>query len=105
MDALGLLLGILVSGLIVGALARLALPGPDPLPLWQTVLLGVLGSVVGGVVGGVVLSLVGVDAGDPAEAGLYGFLSSVVGASLLLILYRRLVQRRGITGPGAQRIR
>lgn len=45
------ILGILLSGLIVGALARLALPGPQPLGCLGTVAVGVVGSVVGGLLG------------------------------------------------------
>ena len=47
---LGIILAIVLGGLIVGALARLALPGPDPMPIWATILLGWSGSIVGGVV-------------------------------------------------------
>lgn len=57
-----------LSGLIVGALARLALPGKDPLSLWQTMLVGWAGSfgagllsllVFGRNVGGITLSILG----------------------------------------------
>ena len=37
-DVLGALLSIVFSGFLIGALARLALPGPDPMPFWLTVL-------------------------------------------------------------------
>ena len=47
---LGAILSLLVSGLIIGLLARFAVPGKDPLPLWQTILLGISGSIVGGAV-------------------------------------------------------
>lgn len=45
---IGYLLALLFVGLIVGALARLALPGPDPMSLIQTILVGVGGSFVAG---------------------------------------------------------
>lgn len=45
------LLGILLSSLIIGALARLALPGRDPMPIWMTLLIGFVGALVGGFVG------------------------------------------------------
>ena len=46
-----LFLALLVAaGFVVGGLARLALPGPDPMPWWQTVLLGWAGSLVAGIV-------------------------------------------------------
>ena len=49
------ILAIILSGLVVGALARLALPGPDPMPIWMTILLGWGGSLVGGVISWVFL--------------------------------------------------
>lgn len=57
---LGALLSIVVSGLIIGLLARFAVPGRDPLRLWQTILLGIAGSLVGGTAAG----LLGVPDGD-----------------------------------------
>jgi uncharacterized membrane protein YeaQ/YmgE (transglycosylase-associated protein family) len=84
------LVSILVTGLVVGAFARLAVPGPDPMPLWATVLFGLAGSFLGGGVG-------------YAMGGLAGlFLGSVVAATVLILGYRRLVQGRPITGPGAK---
>ena len=91
---MGLLLFIiilLVGGLIVGGLARLAVPGPDPMPVWGTIALGVGGSIVGGIVARVLFNTWG------------GFSFAFLGAVLLLILYRRFVQHRPLTGPGARR--
>ena len=88
-----MVVGVLVSGLVVGALARFAVPGPDPMPVWKTVLLGVAGSLVGGGVGYSLGGRVG------------AFSGSVLAATLLLIAYRRLVQRRPLTGPDANRLR
>jgi len=84
-----LVLVIPLSGLIVGALARLAVPGPDPMSIWRTIALGIVGSIIGVVVA----SLLGLGNG--------GIFLSVLGAVLVLIAYRRWVQRRPITGPGA----
>jgi len=95
---LGAILSLIVSGLILGLLARFAVPGKDPLKLWQTILLGIAGSLLGGVVAG----LLGVlDGDDTIEAGeaLASFLFALGGAIVLLILYRKLVQKRSITGP------
>ena len=92
MELLVLVLLVALSGLIVGALARLAVPGPDPMSIWRTIALGIVGSIVGTLIG----RLLGFEAGS--------VLFSIVGAVLLLIAYRRLVQRRGITGPGARRL-
>ncbi len=90
------LLSAAVGGLIVGLLARLAIPGRDPMPLWTTILLGIAGSLLGGFVAG---ALFGQDA--------YGwaFPFAVGGASVLLGLHRSFVQRRPLFGPGARRSR
>jgi uncharacterized membrane protein YeaQ/YmgE (transglycosylase-associated protein family) len=72
-------------GLIVGALARFALPGPDPMPWWQTILLGLAGSFVGGIVGRLLFG---------GRGG--GIILSVVGAVILLALHRKYVQKRPV---------
>ena len=79
-------------GLIVGALARLALPGPDPMGILATIGLGLAGSFVGGIVAHLLLGTAG------------GIVFAILGAILLLYLYRRYVQHRGITGPSANRL-
>jgi uncharacterized membrane protein YeaQ/YmgE (transglycosylase-associated protein family) len=89
-DILVFILVVALGGLVVGALARLAVPGPDPMSIWRTIALGVVGSFIGGLIAG----LVGVGGGG----GM--FLLAFAGAVLLLIAYRRVFQRRGITGPG-----
>jgi uncharacterized membrane protein YeaQ/YmgE (transglycosylase-associated protein family) len=98
---LGAIIGIVVSGLIVGALARFAVPGPDPLPIWKTILLGILGSIIGGIVAGL-LGLIDNDETLTGGEVVTSFLCSLGGAVLLLILYRRFVQNRPITGPDAR---
>jgi uncharacterized membrane protein YeaQ/YmgE (transglycosylase-associated protein family) len=97
---LGALLSLLVSGLIIGLLARFAVPGKDPLKLWQTIVLGLSGSLLGGLVA----RLLGVINGDDTVTGNEAFASfafSLGGAIVLLILYRKFVQKRPITGPDA----
>jgi uncharacterized membrane protein YeaQ/YmgE (transglycosylase-associated protein family) len=90
-DLIVFLLLLALSGLIVGALARLAVPGPDPMSLWATIALGIAGSFVGGIVA----QLLGMDGA--------GIILMVIGAVVVLLAYRRFVQQRPITGPGAQR--
>jgi uncharacterized membrane protein YeaQ/YmgE (transglycosylase-associated protein family) len=90
---LGDIVVIVLSGLVIGALGRLAVPGPDPMPIWATILLGIVGSIVGGTVA----VAVGFGAGGV-------FVLSVLAATLLVIVYRRIVQRRGISGPDAKRV-
>jgi uncharacterized membrane protein YeaQ/YmgE (transglycosylase-associated protein family) len=83
------IIGSLIVGLIVGALARLILPGRDPMGCLATALLGIAGSVVGGIVGHFVFRQ-----GD--EDGYFrpGFLLSLLGAILLLWLWRMIQKRR-----------
>lgn len=81
------ILGLILWGFVVGALARLALPGPDPMPWYATIGLGLGGSLVGGLVAQVILGMAG------------GLIFAVLGAIVLLYLYRRFAQGRGITGP------
>jgi uncharacterized membrane protein YeaQ/YmgE (transglycosylase-associated protein family) len=80
------ILSILITGLIVGALARLALPGPDPMSIWMTILLGIGGSLIGNLIFGLLF-------GHAA-----GLIAAVLGAMLILYIYRR-TQGRGLTGP------
>jgi uncharacterized membrane protein YeaQ/YmgE (transglycosylase-associated protein family) len=82
------IVAILVSGLVIGALGRLTVPGPDPMPIWLTIALGVAGSLIGGVVA------VALGWGVGAVLVL-----SVLAATLLVIAYRRLILKRPVTGP------
>lgn len=97
---LGAVVYLLVAGLIIGVLARFAVPGKDQLKLWQTILLGIAGSVLGGLVAGLLGVIDGDDTVQPGEA-MSSFLFSLGGAIVLLVLYRNLVQKRPLTGPGA----
>jgi uncharacterized membrane protein YeaQ/YmgE (transglycosylase-associated protein family) len=76
----------------VGGLARLALPGPDPMPWYATVGLGIGGSALGGIIARILIGTAG------------GFIFAFLGAVLLLYLYRRFVQHRGLTGPSTRRL-
>ena len=98
---LGAILSLLLSGLVIGLLARFAVPGRDPLKLWQTILLGIAGSLVGGLAA----ALFGfIDRDDTITGGeaTASLLFSLGGAIVLLILYRRFVQKRPLTGPDAR---
>jgi uncharacterized membrane protein YeaQ/YmgE (transglycosylase-associated protein family) len=89
---LGLLLFLALWGLIVGALARLALPGPDPMGILATIGLGLAGSFTGGLITGLLW------------ARSAGFVFSILGSTGLLYLHRRFVQHRPLTGPGARQL-
>lgn len=95
---LGAIIQVLVSGFIIGALARWAVPGPDPMPVWMTILFGVVGSFVGG---GIAAAIFGADQDSGSVFAI--LLGSVLASTLLVVAYRRFVQHRPITGPGAYR--
>ena len=82
------ILGLILFGLIVGAVAKLIMPGNDPGGIIVTMLLGIVGAVVGGWLGRA-LGFYGPN--DPA-----GFLMSLVGAVALLAMYRAFAGRRGV---------
>ena len=85
-------------GFVIGALARWAVPGPDPMPAWLTIFIGLSGSLIGG---GIVVALVGTETrGDLYATGI----ASIAVAALLVIAYRRFIQGRPVTGPDAQRL-
>ena len=89
--SLSVVLAILVSGLVTGALARLAIPGPDPMPIWLTIAIGLVGSITGAVIG-------------KAISNDNGFVISFLSFGIAMGLvagYRRFVQKRPIFGPGA----
>lgn len=79
------ILSWIVFGLIVGALAKLVMPGNDPGGLMVTILLGIAGAIVGGMIG----RAMGYYGPDQAA----GYLMSIVGAFILLALYRMVARR------------
>ena len=85
------LLGTLVVGLIVGAIAKLLMPGRDPGGIIVTMLIGVAGAFVARYLGQ------GLHWYGPGEGA--GWIASILGAMLLLFLYRVFARRRGTTVP------
>jgi uncharacterized membrane protein YeaQ/YmgE (transglycosylase-associated protein family) len=81
-------IGWIVFGLIVGAIAKLVMPGRDPGGIIVTMLIGIAGALLGGWIGQA-LGWYG-----PNEGA--GFLMSLVGAIALLALYRLLFVRRAV---------
>jgi len=89
---------VLVSGFVIGALARWAIPGPDPMSVPMTILLGIFGSFLGG---GIAAAFVGT---DETSGDVFAILiGSIVASMVILVLYRRYVQHRPLTGPDANR--
>ena len=76
----------IVFGLVIGVIAKLVMPGKDPGGFIVTVLLGIAGALIGGFIG--------------RETGMYtageqaGWIMSILGAIILLALYRMMVRRR-----------
>jgi len=88
---LGSVVMIMIFGFITGSLARLAVPGPDPMPVWLTIAIGLVGSGAGGALA------IAIWGRGTQAIGLLAF----IGAVLLVIAYRRFVQKRPIVGPEA----
>jgi uncharacterized membrane protein YeaQ/YmgE (transglycosylase-associated protein family) len=78
------ILGWIIFGLIAGVVAKLLMPGRDPGGFIVTIVLGVAGALLGGFVGQTL--------GFYREGEAAGFLMSVVGAILLLVLYRMFMR-------------
>ena len=85
------ILSILFLGVLIGALARLAVPGPDPMPAWLTIAIGLTGSIVGAIVARGVFH-------DSAFVSSFGSLSVAIA---LVLAYRRFVQHRPVWGREA----
>ncbi|HEV8309845.1 MAG TPA: GlsB/YeaQ/YmgE family stress response membrane protein [Methylomirabilota bacterium] len=79
------ILGWIIFGLVVGIVAKFLMPGRDPGGFIVTILLGIAGALVGGFLGRAV--------GWYGEGDPVGFLMAVVGAVVLLIVYRMLAHR------------
>ena len=80
---------MLIIGLIAGALARLIMPGRDPMGIVMTIILGIVGSILGGLVSWAIWGT------DTPESGFRpaGLLLSIIGAILVLWIYRMIKSR------------
>ena len=89
---LGFIVSLIVIGLIAGALARLLVPGRDPMGIGATILLGIVGSFVGGFLADLLFR------NDAEDLGLSpaGIIGSIIGAIIVLLIYRAVTRRRGI---------
>jgi uncharacterized membrane protein YeaQ/YmgE (transglycosylase-associated protein family) len=82
-DMIGFLLGLIVVGLIAGFLARLLVPGRDPMGVFGTMVLGIVGSFVAGFLAKLLF--------NDTSVGLIG---SVIGAIICLLVWRAVGGRR-----------
>ena len=85
------MIGFILAGLIIGALARLIKPGKQNLGLLATLLLGLAGSVIGGAVASLLRT------GNMWELNILGFIVSVIAAVLLIGVAESLSGRRRVT--------
>jgi uncharacterized membrane protein YeaQ/YmgE (transglycosylase-associated protein family) len=95
MHWLGLIIVMAIVGLIAGAIARLLVPGTDPMGIGATMLLGIVGSFIGGFLGYVLF-------GDDKSDGFFqpsGLIGSIIGGVIALLIYR------AISGRGRSRRR
>lgn len=85
------LIGTLVIGLIIGAIAKLLVPGRDPGGWIITILLGIAGAFVG--------TFLGRTLGIYRNGESAGWIASIIGAVILLLIYRAIVGRRRPPAP------
>jgi uncharacterized membrane protein YeaQ/YmgE (transglycosylase-associated protein family) len=78
------IIGFIVFGLVVGAIAKFLLPGRDPGGLFVTSMIGMVGALTGGLIGRYLLGR--------GEAYTPGWIMSIVGALILLLLYRKFAR-------------
>ena len=84
------IISMIVIGLIAGFVARAVVPGPDPMGILGTIVLGIVGSLIGGFLGYVLFH-------HDASAGAFqtsGVIGSIIGAIIALLIYRAINRRR-----------
>jgi uncharacterized membrane protein YeaQ/YmgE (transglycosylase-associated protein family) len=85
------LIYLIIVGIVAGYLARLLLPGADPMSFLETVALGIVGSFIGGFLGYILFN----EDFDEGAFQAAGFFGSIVGAVIALLVWRSLGSRRG----------
>lgn len=83
------IIGWILFGLVVGAIAKFLMPGRDPGGWIVTILLGIAGSFVGGFLASMLT-------GGGRESSTAGWIGSIIGAMVLLFIYRLIVGRRRV---------
>lgn len=86
------ILWMIIIGLVAGAIAKLIMPGRDPGGIVMTILLGIAGSFVGGFLA----DMLGMG-GDGDGFSTAGLIGSIIGAIILLAIYRMIAGRRAHT--------
>jgi len=100
MDILFTILTAMTTGFVIGSAARFAVPGPDPMPFWLTVVIGLVGSAIGTAIGAAIF---GTDHTFDSSGHSFVTLLLAIGFSTALVAaYRVFVQKRPLTGPEAR---
>ncbi len=86
------LIALIVAGVIIGVIARLLMPGRDPIGILGTVLVGIVGAIVGGLIG----RLLNIGGGDPNALNIVNIILAIVGAIVVLLIARTLSGRRTV---------
>jgi uncharacterized membrane protein YeaQ/YmgE (transglycosylase-associated protein family) len=81
---------LIIVGIVAGYLARLLLPGADPMSFLETVALGIVGSFIGGFLGYILFN----EDFDEGAFQAAGFFGSIIGAVIALLVWRSLGSRR-----------
>lgn len=84
---IGTIIGWIVFGLIAGFIARAIVPGKDDIGILRTIVLGMVGSVVGGLLFGLLTG--GLRGFEPT-----GWIGSIIGAVIVLVIYNRVTGRK-----------
>ena len=87
---LGFIIALIIIGAIAGFIARAVVPGPDPMGVVGTIVLGVVGSFVGGFLGYLIFHK------DASQGALQpsGIIGSIIGAIVVLLVYRAATRGR-----------
>ena len=93
---LGTVVALMITAFITGGLARFAVPGPDPMPVWLTIAIGLLATAIGY---GIVFGIEGAHTKDASWGGIASFAAAIA----LVVAYRLFVQKRPLWGPEAYR--
>jgi uncharacterized membrane protein YeaQ/YmgE (transglycosylase-associated protein family) len=90
---LGFIIVLIIVGLIAGAVARLVVPGRDPIGILGTIVVGIIGSFVGGFLGYAIFHK------DASQGALQpsGIIGSIIGAIIVLLIWRAVAGRGGRT--------
>jgi uncharacterized membrane protein YeaQ/YmgE (transglycosylase-associated protein family) len=91
---IGFIIGLLIIGLIAGAVARLIVPGKQEMSIPMTMLIGIIGSFVGGFLGALIFGT-DIDDGFFQASGIIG---SIIGAIIVVLIWQKLGSRSQIRG-------